>query len=577
MVIPIAVALARHDGDKVQYAIINAILQRLQSLITSSYRQYKQGGTQLSLRFDDIEGVGVVGKGKDYASEGSLQFDFRLRDLGIQPKHYPEAFDLLMKMSALPIQWEVNDPEHGRGMTTSPLFRPVYWNSHIVYDEGWEGTKDKAHYRWVYDRGPSVTIVMEDWVARKIMSPESGIGKMLDIATKFKSKFSIKLYWFFSLHWRHYKKFQFTWQALRLQLGIDTFVEQTTRNRLIYRWVGDTFYIYTQNDEDIVVRMAESKGDGKRKTTSFRWSEFKRDVLDTVVRDFNRLRGKKDDKVSDDDIRIEYTMSYDVVFKTVHRNNTAVQEPEYVTFTLEYSPLGKQIMAGSNPVSEQIQIEQRMENELFIAHADAYQLTHEGIAPKNLKLLSDKTEEIIAGIHTRNPKWKITKTLEKIDADTTLTETQKKLKKRKEIRMYALTCLHSFVTEELPSIIASMESVGQQKPSENVESAKSEGNMRRQRFSGWDAKLTGDVVNALRTELADEPNEYKYWVEPAMVDTYIEGKVLTVIYRGNYYKDKHARQHKGFLRLLEELRKVTEGRINDICATYIAGDKEYIL
>ena len=338
MVIPIAVALARHDGDKVQYAIINSILQRLQSLITSSYKQMQEGGTQLSLCFDGIDGVGVVGKGTDYASEGSLQFDFRLRDLGIQPKHYPEAFDLLMKMSALQMQWEVDDPEHGHGMTTSPLFRPVYWNTHKVYDAGWEGTNDKSHYHWVYERGPSVTIVIEDWVARKIMSPASGIGKMLDIARSFKSKFSIKLYWFFALHWRQFRKFQFTWQALRLQLGIDTFVEGTTRNSLKYRFVGDTYYIYTQNGEDILVRMAETKSNAsgtKRKTRSFPWTEFERDVLKKVEADFDYMRGKRGDVMEDGEMRIEYTLSHEVTsWKEVHRNNTNVKEPDTITFFL---------------------------------------------------------------------------------------------------------------------------------------------------------------------------------------------------------------------------------------------------
>lgn len=458
MVIPIAVALARHDGDKVQYAIINSILQRLQSLITSSYKQMQDGGTQLSLRFDDIDGVGVVGKGSDYASEGSLQFDFRLRDLGIQPKHYPEAFDLLMKMSALQMQWEVDDPEHGHGMTTSPLFRPVYWNTHKVYDEGWEGTNDKAHYHWVYEHGPSVTIVIEDWVARKIMSPASGIGKMLDIAKSFKSKFSIKLYWFFALHWRQFRKFQFTWQALRLQLGIDTFAEGTTRNRLVYRYVGDTYYIYTQNDEDIVVRMAETKPNAsgtKRKTRSFRWSEFERDVLKKVEADFDYMRGKRGDVMEDGEMRIEYTLSHEVTFKKVHRNNTTVDEPDTITFFLEYSPLGRQIIDGGNPVAEQLRIERMMEDSLFIKHSDAWNFTH-AIPPADLPHLSAKVEALIAGITTDtnpgNPAWKLNKTLASIAASSTLSDTQKRQQRIRNIRDHSIKSINDFIKKELPAI-----------------------------------------------------------------------------------------------------------------------------
>lgn len=458
MVIPIAVALARHDGDKVQYAIINSILQRLQSLITSSYKQMQEGGTQLSLCFDGIDGVGVVGKGSDYASEGSLQFDFRLRDLGIQPKHYPEAFDLLMKMSALQMQWEVDDPEHGHGMTTSPLFRPVYWNTHKVYDAGWEGTNDKAHYHWVYERGPSVTIVIEDWVARKIMSPASGIGKMLDIAKSFKSKFSIKLYWFFALHWRQFRKFQFTWQALRLQLGIDTFVEGTTRNSLKYRYAGDTYYIYTQNDEDILVRMAETKPNAsgaKRKTRSFRWSEFERDVLKKVEYDFDYMRGKRGDVMEDGEMRIEYTLSHEVTsWKEVHRNNTTVKEPDTITFFLEYSPLGRQIIDGGNPVAEQLRIERMMEDTLFIQHSEAWNFTHD-IPPADLPHLSAKVEALIAGLRTDtnpgNPNWDINKELAKIAASSA-SDTQKRQQRIRNIRNYTITSINDFIKKELPAI-----------------------------------------------------------------------------------------------------------------------------
>lgn len=458
MVIPIAVAIARHDGDKVQYAIINSILQRLQSLITSSYKQMQDGGTQLSLRFDDIDGVGVVGKGSDYASEGSLQFDFRLRDLGIQPKHYPEAFDLLMKMSALQMQWEVDDPEHGHGMTTSPLFRPVYWNTHKVYDAGWEGTNDKAHYHWVYERGPSVTIVIEDWVARKIMSPASGIGKMLDIAKSFKSKFSIKLYWFFALHWRQFRKFQFTWQALRLQLGIDTFAEGTTRNRLVYRYAGDTYYIYTQNDEDILVRMAETKSnasDTKRKTRSFRWSEFERDVLKKVEADFDYMRGKRGDVMEDGEMRIEYTLSHEVTsWKEVHRNNTTVKEPDTITFFLEYSPLGQQIIDGGNIVTEQLSIERMMEEKLFIEHKDAWKFTHD-IPPADLPHLSAKVEALISSIRTDtnpgNPNWDLNKELAKI-AVSSASDTQKRQQRIRNIRNYTLASINDFIKKELPAI-----------------------------------------------------------------------------------------------------------------------------
>lgn len=458
MVIPIAVAIARHDGDKVQYAIINSILQRLQSLITSSYKQMQDGGTQLSLRFDDIDGVGVVEKGSDYASEGSLQFDFRLRDLGIQPKHYPEAFDLLMKMSALQMQWEVDDPEHGHGMTTSPLFRPVYWNTHKVYDAGWEGTSDKAHYHWVYERGPSVTIVIEDWVARKIMSPASGIGKMLDIAKSFKSKFSIKLYWFFALHWRQFRKFQFTWQALRLQLGIDTFAEGTTRNRLVYRYAGDTYYIYTQNDEDILVRMAETKSNAsgtKRKTRSFRWSEFERDVLKKVEADFDYMRGKRGDVMEDDEMRIEYTLSHEVtLWKEVHRNNTTVKEPDTITFFLEYSPLGRQIIDGGNIVTGQLRIERMMEEKLFIEHKDAWKFTHD-IPPADLPHLSAKVEALIAGLRTDtnpgNPNWDLNNVLAKIAASSA-SDTQKRQQRIRNIRKYTLRSINDFINKELPAI-----------------------------------------------------------------------------------------------------------------------------
>ena len=185
-------------------------------------------------------------------------------------------------------------------------------------------------------------------------------------------------------------------------------MEGTTRNRLVYRYVGDTYHIYTQNDEDIVVRMAETKpnASGRRQTRSFRWSEFERDVLKKVEADFDYMRGKRGDVMEDDEMRIEYTLSHEVQFKKVHRNNTTVDEPDTVTFFLEYSPLGRQIIDGGNPVAEQLRIERMMEDDLYIKHEDAWNFTHT-IPPADLPHLADKVETLIAGIHTDRTKFLI--------------------------------------------------------------------------------------------------------------------------------------------------------------------------
>ncbi len=582
MVIPIAIALARHSGTKTQLAIINAILRRLQSLILQTYSHYQQGGTQLSLNFDGIEGVEVNPETNEEGNKDDLKFHFRMKDLGIKPKHYPEAFDLLMKLGELTIQMEVESEKYGKGVTSVQIFRPIIWlgkNVEKVYDPGWENTNDPDHFHYKYLRGPSVDIVIQSFVAKLLLRPER-IGHMLDIALDLKSKYSIKLYWFLAMFWRHHEHFDFTWQALRLQLGIDIFAKNTTRNRIKTRYKGDTLFIYTQNDEDII------KGKTDKGKESYRWSEFKKNILDTMDRDFARMNEAG---------RIEYSIQHRVTMKRVDKNNTVVDEPSHVIFDITLSSIGQLIKSGSsNPVVEQVAIEKDMEESLFIAHSDAYALTHE-VSPANLPLLAEKVKAIIKGVKERNPKWALTEKLNAIGRDTTLSDERKEIQRRKEIRHYAKGALRKFVDEELSTLhfteaeeVCSGSAAEEPKEptAEEVREMMAELGSKEDgptlepgqwQLPGWDNNLLRTAVEETQKEVSE--TEFKHWVEPAYLMTYhiVDGKVLTVYYDGMGYKEQTARQHQGFLVLLKHIRNQFDGRIDDIKAVCRVGSKTYEL
>lgn len=478
VIIPIAFAVARYGGKitsadgergggitRTELAIVDAILHKIQALVCKRIDMKAKGDaedSQLMLRFEEEAGKITDSSQSKVTDVGGYEFRFPLRDLGIAPRHYQEAFDTLMKMGDINVEWEFDDEKNGRSTTKKQLFQPTAfgavkrWNdpdSHRNAKGQLESVPPNTPnhlFHWEYTGKPAVGISMSGIVADRLFDPYR-YGHYLDVTLDFKCKYSIRLYWFLSLYWsRGFTRFDFSWYALRTTLGID---QNPEGGKNVIQEIPERHLVLVNApDSEHIISGVYPK-----------LSLFTKRVLEPIEEDFKRMAPVE---ASDAPPRVEYNLKFDVVKKELLFNNTRKEMPDRIIITLNVSSLGRQIQEGRDINAQQRRIINKMTDQLFLQQDKALYFTR--TAAGLLQQLEEKVDYLISGIAERNPQWSICETLEQLDtsrdADLQAATTENRRKNiekrhvsatRSAIQGYAMRSLSDFCEKELTNITPS--------------------------------------------------------------------------------------------------------------------------
>lgn len=429
VIIPIAFAVARYGGKitsadgergggitRTELAIVDAILHKIQALVRKRIDMKANGGDedrQLMLRFEEEAGKITDPSQSKVTDVGGYEFRFPLRDLGIAPRHYQEAFDTLMKMGDINVEWEFDDEQHGRSTTKKQLFQPTAFGAVKRWNDPDSHRNAKGQvepvppntpnhlFHWEYTGKPAVGISMSGIVADRLFDPYR-YGHYLDITLDFKCKYSIRLYWFLSLYWsRGFTLFDFSWTALRTTLGID---QNPEGGKNIIQEIAEqhTVRINAPDEQHIITGVYP------------KLSLFTKRVLEPIREDFLRMAPKPSGSLDAPPPRVEYNLNYEVTKRTDTSRNTRVEVADRIIITLNVSSLGRQIQEGRDINAQQRRIINKMTDQLFLQQDKALYFTR--TAAGQLQQLEDKVDYIISGIANRNPQWSVCQTLDELDA-----------------------------------------------------------------------------------------------------------------------------------------------------------------
>lgn len=473
VIIPIAFAVARYGGKvsaggernggitRTELAIVDAVLHKIQALVKKRIDMKATGSNdrQLMLQFEEEAGKITDPSQSQVTDVGDYEFKFPLRDLGIAPRHYQEAFDTVMKMGDINVEWEFDDETHGRSTTKKQLFQPTAfgavkrWNNPDAHRNA-KGVVEQVPsntpnhlFHWEYTGKPAVGISMSGVVADRLFDPYR-YGHYLDVTLDFKCKYSIRLYWFLSLYWsRGFTRFDFSWAALRTTLGID---QNPEGGKNVIQELSDshTVRINAPDVQHIVMGVYP------------KLSLFIARVLNPIRDDFMRMAPQpaKEGEQTAAPPRVEYNLDYEVTKRTDTSRNTRVEVADRIIITLNVSSLGRQIQDGRDINAQQRRIINKMTEKLYLPQDKALQFTH--TAAGQLQQLEEKVDYIISNLDTRNSKWEICQKLNDLDAtravdlQTATTDTrhkniEKKYKAETEsaIRNYSLASIRNFCEE----------------------------------------------------------------------------------------------------------------------------------
>jgi len=165
---PLALAVNGYEATALQQNTVIAILHKLRESIKELRDgQYKQPNRQLSLF--DIDGVK-----RNFLKKGDLVFDLHMRDLGVEPRHYPVAFDTLCKMGSAMV-WVPVEEKGVKKLMMDNLFNIVTENIEKIQDP----VSGAITYRYT-NRNPTCTVVVPRHVAEMLFPADKRITDFLE-------------------------------------------------------------------------------------------------------------------------------------------------------------------------------------------------------------------------------------------------------------------------------------------------------------------------------------------------------------------------------------------------------------
>lgn len=165
---PLALAVSGYEATALQQNTVIAILHKLRESIKELRDGlYQQPNAQLTLF--DLDGVK-----RNFLKKGDLVFDLHMRDLGVEPRHYPEAFDTLCKMGSA-VVWVPVEKDGKKNMMMDNLFNVVTENVDKIQDP----VTGRITYRYT-NRNPTCTVVVPKHVADMLFPKDKRITDFLE-------------------------------------------------------------------------------------------------------------------------------------------------------------------------------------------------------------------------------------------------------------------------------------------------------------------------------------------------------------------------------------------------------------
>lgn len=167
---PLALAVNGYGATAFQQNTVIAILRKLRGAIKEMRdSQFKPEQKQLTL----FEAMDVTKS--NYLKQGDIVFDLHMRELGVAPKHYQDAFNTVCKTGSIMV-WVPMEMDGRKVMMLDNLFNVVSENIHEVRDPH---TNAIVKYEYV-NRTPSCTIIIPHAIAAHLFPPESRIYDFLE-------------------------------------------------------------------------------------------------------------------------------------------------------------------------------------------------------------------------------------------------------------------------------------------------------------------------------------------------------------------------------------------------------------
>ena len=167
---PLALAVNGYGATAFQQNTVIAILRKLRGAIKEMQdNQFNPRTRQLTLfeTHDVLE--------KNYLKEGDIVFDLHMRELGVPPKHYQDAFNTVCKTGSIMV-WVPMKMDGKEVMMLDNLFNVVSDNVKEVRDPQ---TNSILRYEYV-NRSPSCTIIIPHAVAAHLFPPDKRIYDFLE-------------------------------------------------------------------------------------------------------------------------------------------------------------------------------------------------------------------------------------------------------------------------------------------------------------------------------------------------------------------------------------------------------------
>ena len=513
---PMALSLLpyNYNASKNQLKLINAIVRKLQTLIKTSIAQKRKTGLPVDMRtfFDTAYNSRVLRE--EVLHKDDYVFDLHLSEFGVEPKRYPELYNELFKLGSIQAMMSF-ETEHGdRGITPVPLFQPIFWETRGEKIETTDKDGKKVTIYKYNKKKPEITIAIRKDMAEQVFNLNGWIDHYLDyVVTNCDSGYTGRIYIYLS--------------SVKTKARDNVWTENYQNFRDIMGFIG------TEKDKYPY------------------YSDFRKRVLESSRKELQRKA-----EAGECDLWFEYEPFY---------SETGGRTPQSIAFTIHLSDLGRDNEAAKQLRHKQAVVEEYLRNTLDQSPTQAGNLTMakkpDALTVEELDRLLARARQLQEYIVKHKPTFRTTK------------------------RAYCNKTLSDFVRDELlPLREAKVMINGEwqpaqqqptvwgptEKPSENVESTKSEENkvdVGLVKMVGIQALNLKNAIDRLKCEVSEQ--DFRYWVQPALYNEGLDGTTLVVFYRGNYYTGKYARQNAGFMRLLGELRKTFEECITDIRAIHV--------
>lgn len=309
---PLALAVNGYGATAFQQNTVIAILRKLKGAI-KEMRDSQFAPQQRQLTLFETQDVAR----KNYLNKGDIVFDIHMRELGVSPKHYQEAFNTVCKTGSIMV-WVPMKMDGREVMMLDNLFNVVSDNVREVRDP-----KTNAVVRYEYvNRSPQCTIIIPHAVAAHLFPPESRIYDFLEPTAMLMADKSPKRLYMYLSNFKNMKDgYTVGYWRFRHDIGM--------------------------NDDDAPIDPVTKE----RKIQYPYYSYFHKRVIKPAYEQMKKLC---------EEGLCDFWFDLDTIYDHPGRQ----KNPDKLHFTFHFSEMGQALRTGKTAVREDMEIEMKLLNDL---------------------------------------------------------------------------------------------------------------------------------------------------------------------------------------------------------------------